>query len=339
MASAKSSLPNAMIQNAQNYVVYQLSNEVQDYIFQFGIVYAGQDLTFNIMENFTSIIMNKTITVAPGPPILTVGSGMDHHQVKIKMAPFNNSDLGYVDYYRYWYYRDGDETIIRENDTLTTSDPTTYTTVKPGDLYYYNAFAVRKGIQSITAVRGYRTPPSAITELTVSDVTNSSFLLKWTLPDTEDTAYENIEIYAAEIKIVTLSKNTNEFWVRDYTPSQMAVLHVFTVTDEPYKAKSAPKIISARTKPARVDPEMIVINQIDDKPELLLTWKKPGGYFNGYTVTIEYDDGSKKRESTQQIAYDKLKYVMKRPQHEYLRPGVAYKGRVRQSNSIFGFSM
>ena len=289
------------------------------------------------MDKLMQLQLNKTITVAPGPPVLFVGSGVDHNQVKIQIAPFNNSGVEYVDHFQFWYYRHGWESITLENETISTDNSVTYTSVKPGDLYYYHATAVRNNVSSIPSRRQYRTPPSPIIELNVLEVTNSSFLLNWTLPDSEISTYNNIEIYEAGTKIVTLSKNTNEYRMENYVASHMASLQVFTVTGEPFPAKSVPKIVSVLTKPARVDPETIEIKQIGDKVELRLTWKKPSGYFNGYTVTVQYHAGSKMKDSAYEIAFDKLEYVLKRPQHDFLMPGMAYKGTGLYFLGICGF--
>jgi hypothetical protein len=124
-------------------------------------------------------------------------------------------------------------------------------------LYYYKAIAVRNGIESQESFRGYRTPPDTVSDITVTDITNSSFILHWTLPDPEKTSYEAIEIFEAETKIATLSKNSLQFNVTNYGPSILAVLHIFTVTGTPYKVYSAPKIISVRTLPARVQDAVV----------------------------------------------------------------------------------
>ena len=100
--------------------------------------------------------------------------------------------------------------------------------VKPGELYYFNAVAIRNKISSGTSIRGYRTPPLPVSGLSVSDVTNSSFLLNWTLPNLEQTEFDKIEIYEAGQKLATLSKNSNSFLFENYEPSHLALLHVFT---------------------------------------------------------------------------------------------------------------
>lgn len=125
---------------------------------------------------------------------------------------------------------DSRQDILRENETLSTENPSTFTVVKPGELYYFNAIAIRKNTSSEKSIKGYRTPPIPVSGLSVSDVTNSSFLLNWTLPNLEQTEFDKIEIFEAGQKIATLSDNSNSFLFENYEPSHLALLHVFTAT-------------------------------------------------------------------------------------------------------------
>ena len=109
------------------------------------------------------------------------------------------------------------------------------------------------------------------------------------------------------------------------------------VTSDPFQARSAPKIISVRTKPARVDPDTFNITQVGDFLELRLDWEKPPGYFIGYTLTVEYHDGKQVREQVTKISYDATDFLIEKPDHNFLMAGMAYKGTWLEKISKLSF--
>ena len=87
------------------------------------------------------MVKKYNITIAPGPPIIVVSSGLTAEKVNIRFAPFNNGDISQIDEYKFWYYQDGRESIILENTSFidTTS---TFTTVKGRVRNYYTTLLI-----------------------------------------------------------------------------------------------------------------------------------------------------------------------------------------------------
>ena len=209
----------------EQFTSFPLKSEPTEYKFHYGVAAIGGNVTFKIIDStLFETVFEKTIRFAPGPPVLTVGSGATNKEVKIQLAPFNHSDLSLVDEFQFWYHGALDETVIRENETLSSDNPTTFTVVKPGDLNYYYAYAVKNGLRSTLAKRAYRTSPNVVKNLVVHTVTNSSFVLNWTLPDDSTTTFHFVEIYDGGEKLVTLGKNFTSYSVTDYPPSALATL-------------------------------------------------------------------------------------------------------------------
>ena len=95
------------------------------------------------------------------------------------------------------------------------------------------------------------------------------------------------------------------------------------MTEGPSKALSAPEIISVRTKPARIDPEDFTIEQIDEISTLKLKWKRPTGYFIGYTMTVYGEEQT--ALGSVNIPVEKTEFILRQSELEFLRPGMAYR--------------
>jgi len=170
-------IENVNLQNQNTFITKKLpENQLGEFTFPFDANFAGNELIFVLfsVNDPMNIIANETFQLAPAVPRLRVAADpASSKKVRIDLSPaLGETASTRVDSYNFWYFKENESSILRENTTIPAKIPNTFTIVKPGSLYHYYAQAVVNGVASESTTVDFRVPP-----LQVSDLGKTRFLV------------------------------------------------------------------------------------------------------------------------------------------------------------------
>jgi hypothetical protein len=163
-------IENVNLQNQNTFITKKLpQNQLGEFTFPFDANFAGNELVFVLfsVNDPMNIIANQTFQLAPAVPRLRVSADpASSKKVRIDLSPaLGETASTRVDSYNFWYFKENESSILRENTTISAKIPNTFTIVKPGSLYHYYAQAVVNGVSSESTTVDFRVPPLPVSDL------------------------------------------------------------------------------------------------------------------------------------------------------------------------------
>uniref|UniRef100_A0A8C5R5R9 protein-tyrosine-phosphatase n=1 Tax=Leptobrachium leishanense TaxID=445787 RepID=A0A8C5R5R9_9ANUR len=159
--------------------------------------------------------------------------------------------------------------------------------------------------QSSSVSRSVYTKPLPVKQLRSSNVTSDSVSLIWDHPDEYKSDY-TYRVQTANSSSVTLKNQTtatNQSVVTNLTPGETYTFTVFTRAADTV-TESEPVSYTICIAPSRV--QSVTVSNVDTATSLFVTWIKPAGKVDNYTVTLTGDVNNTITTNSTQVNFTNL---------------------------------
>ncbi|XP_053308160.1 receptor-type tyrosine-protein phosphatase H isoform X2 [Spea bombifrons] len=185
----------------------------------------GSRYTFEVrseIDNLNSKSAAFTVYSVPNQPVNVSGNPVNTSSVDVTWEAPNDPNKDYYQYKVTWSEEDGSS----KNTQTTNKTNISIQNLNAGHTYYVTVSSVISDTFSAMAQKWLQTNPLSPTELTISNITSTSVLFKWTRPSASNSVLSGFQIKASfpgvTPKVVNLSDSSlNEFELKGLIPGNL----------------------------------------------------------------------------------------------------------------------
>ncbi|XP_054828106.1 receptor-type tyrosine-protein phosphatase eta [Eublepharis macularius] len=195
---------------------------------------------------------------------------------------WNSTDRNAADY-SYRIEVVGNGTNRTENSNVTSA---VIMNLEPGTLYTFTIFPQVAGIEGDQKNRSTYTKPSAVSNITVKNITTTEIILNWSIEDAAASGYA-YRIYIQNVNTTgenfTQSSSSQTASIPNLKPGTAYTFSIFAQVVSS-KTEGDSNSLSVCTVAAPVD--KLDCTPVPKQPELNLFWNLPDGIYNGFRIQI-----------------------------------------------------